>query len=127
YTFKCEHKFARRVSSAAYTIYLFHHSIVIVLGIAAITLGLNIHVAFLGIVILTFYLTLQIHRKISSSPLLLLLFNGQPLSLGGEQHPNREKAIVLVKHLLEHRAAIGDVNSRELTDMGRPIVVGDAH
>lgn len=66
------------MSDSSYTIYLFHHLIVICLGLVAIELGLPPFAGFIAIVVLTVFATIGIHRYlISKFPLLKLAFNGK--------------------------------------------------
>lgn len=71
---------ARQISDASYTIYLFHHLLVILLGVMAVKFDLNPHVGFALIVALVFMLTLRIHQFISQTPLLSLLLNGKTIT-----------------------------------------------
>jgi glucan biosynthesis protein C len=65
------------LADAAYTIYLFHHLLVIVLAWWLIDSGLGVAVKFPLVILLTFTLTLALHRGvIRRVPLLRLLFNG---------------------------------------------------
>lgn len=66
------------LSDSSYTIYLFHHLIVISLGLIALELGLPPFVEFLIIIVLTVLATVGIHRYlINKIPLLKLAFNGK--------------------------------------------------
>lgn len=67
----------RRISEASYSIYLFHHVLVILLGTGFARLSLPPLVEFGSIVVVTFWLTLQLHeRVIARVPLFSWLFNG---------------------------------------------------
>ncbi|AGA29618.1 acyltransferase family protein [Singulisphaera acidiphila] len=80
--------FLRRLADASYTIYLFHHVIVIGLGIALLGLPITAWTKFLAIVLLTFILTFGIHRfVIAPFPLLGFLFNGR-LRVGKQSFPS---------------------------------------
>ncbi|MBU2711432.1 acyltransferase family protein [Zooshikella harenae] len=66
------------LSDASYSIYLFHHLIVISLGIWIVQLELNMYLGFSLIVVSAMLLSLCIHHfLILRLPLLRLLFNGK--------------------------------------------------
>lgn len=66
------------LSDASYSVYLFHHLIVILLGILAIRMGLNSHMSLAAIITLTIGLTLAIHHfVIRRYRTASLLFNGK--------------------------------------------------
>jgi glucan biosynthesis protein C len=66
------------LADAAYTIYLFHHLTVIVIAWWLIDSGLSVAVKFPLLILITFTLTLALHRGvIRRVPLLRLLFNGR--------------------------------------------------
>lgn len=66
------------LSSSSYTIYLFHHLIVIVLGLVAIELGLSPFWGMTIIICSTVMITLGIHHYIvNKSDFLKLIFNGK--------------------------------------------------
>jgi glucan biosynthesis protein C len=68
----------RYLSEASYSIYLFHHVIVIALGMAMIPLGLSCGVKFTLLVAATLMLTLAIHHfLILRFAVLRFLFNGK--------------------------------------------------
>ncbi|MDP5150888.1 acyltransferase family protein [Rheinheimera baltica] len=68
----------RFLSEASYTVYLFHHFIVIALGLSIMQTGLPPVVGYSLVVIATLLLTLAIHRYvIAPSRILRLGFNGK--------------------------------------------------
>lgn len=79
--FNSNSKFFQDLASASYTIYLFHHILVIAFGLIIIQLNLGIWFKFVLLVSLVFIATHFIHRYfISKSVMLSRLFNGK--------HPN---------------------------------------
>jgi glucans biosynthesis protein C len=73
----------KELSDAAYTIYLFHHIVVIGLGIALMSLAIPILEKFILIVLTTFLVTFWLHRHvIQRVPFLSLLFNGSAHASG---------------------------------------------
>jgi glucan biosynthesis protein C len=82
------HPLFRYLSGASYTIYLFHHLIVVVLGYSLITVELPALVKFLIVLTVTGIATVAVHSLvISRSTLLSILFNGKPQANG--LHPSR--------------------------------------
>lgn len=72
------HQYWRFLSEASYSVYLFHHVIVISLGLLLINVGLPPLVGFCLIVAVTLALTLAIHKYlIAPNKILRLLFNGK--------------------------------------------------
>jgi glucan biosynthesis protein C len=74
----------KELADASYTIYLFHHSIVIVLVLTAnlvlthYNVDINPNIVFISIIIITLFLTKFIHTQlISKSHFLTLIFNGK--------------------------------------------------
>jgi glucan biosynthesis protein C len=68
------------LAAASYSVYLFHHLLIIGFGIILINLELNIMVKFIILISLTYICTLAIHHfLILKIPALHYLFNGCPL------------------------------------------------
>ena len=66
------------LSDASYSIYLFHHIFVVIIGMALIPLALSIYVKFLAVMLTAGALSLAIHHfGVLRSPVLRLLFNGK--------------------------------------------------
>jgi glucan biosynthesis protein C len=69
------------LASASYSVYLFHHLLIIIYGIALINLNINIMIKFLILVSITYISTLIIHHfLILKIPFLHYLFNGFTLN-----------------------------------------------
>ncbi len=67
----------RRISEASYTIYLFHHIIVVALGSAMLNLQIPVLVKYLLVCVVTFFTTLVIHeRLINRSRVFKWVFSG---------------------------------------------------
>lgn len=67
----------RHLSDATYSIYLFHHPVVMILGIAFLGMGANIYLEYAIIVFVAFGLPYLLHRwVIARSQTLSFLFNG---------------------------------------------------
>jgi glucan biosynthesis protein C len=76
--FSAESPLTRFLSEASYSIYLFHHVIVIALGIALIPVSLPLPVKFLAICAVTFLATVSMHVLIVRRlPVVRFLFNGK--------------------------------------------------
>lgn len=69
-------RFLGVVSESAYTIYLLHHILVIFFGIVFLSLSVDMYVAYLAIVVLTFSTTLMAHKVIKKHKLFLFFING---------------------------------------------------
>ena len=66
------------LSDASYSIYLFHHILVVVIGIALIPLTFNIYLKFFTLMLTAGAISLAIHHfGVLRSPVLRLLFNGK--------------------------------------------------
>ncbi|MFO1503353.1 MAG: acyltransferase family protein [Steroidobacteraceae bacterium] len=69
------------LADASYTVYLFHHSVVVALGILVMPLAVGPYLKFVGVTVGTLVVTAAIHQYvIRPTPLLRLLYNGRPLS-----------------------------------------------
>lgn len=67
----------RRISEASYTIYLFHHVIVIALGIAFLNWQVPALIKYVTICVATFFITIVIHEKvINQNRVLKWTFSG---------------------------------------------------
>ena len=69
-------RFARRMTDASFTIYLFHHPLIYALGTLFILISLPPLVEFTIIVAATTITAYSLHQAIRRSPLALFLFNG---------------------------------------------------
>lgn len=68
----------RFLSDASYTVYLFHHLLVVALGLCWLQRGWPATIGLIALIALTLALTLLIHRfGIQASPALRFLFNGK--------------------------------------------------
>lgn len=71
-------KLFQYLSDASYTIYLFHHVLVIAFSILVIPLAIPIFIKFILVIIMTFASTIIIHnRLICKLPFMSILFNGK--------------------------------------------------
>lgn len=72
------YKFFAALSDASYTIYLFHHIFIIIIGMILIDLNINIYFKFALLISSTFVITSLIHEYIIKKiPITSLLFNGK--------------------------------------------------
>ncbi|MQB38789.1 glucans biosynthesis protein MdoC [Agrobacterium tumefaciens] len=69
-------RFARRMTDASFTIYLFHHPLIYAFGTLFILIALPPIVEFAIIVVATTVVAYMLHQAIRLSPLALFLFNG---------------------------------------------------
>jgi glucan biosynthesis protein C len=89
-----EHPFARYMSDASYSIYLFHHIFIIAFGMAVIPMRLPSGVKFLMIVTATTAITMAIHHfLILRFNVLRLLFNGKANRVAPKAAPARAPAM----------------------------------
>lgn len=68
-----------RLVDASFSIYLFHHPIIIVLVIALLPLGMAPLLEWVLVCLVTLAISYALHRAIARSALLLFVFNGVPL------------------------------------------------
>lgn len=66
----------RYLSDASYTVYLFHHLLVVVLAIVLVAAGFDGPLALPVLVVAVIAATLAIHRLVAASPVARYLFNG---------------------------------------------------
>ncbi|QKJ93011.1 acyltransferase family protein [Agrobacterium pusense] len=78
-------RFARRMTDASFTIYLFHHPLIYTLGTLFILISLPPLVEFTFIIAATTITAYSLHQALRRSPLALFLFNGirKPREAGG--------------------------------------------
>ncbi|MNK41645.1 glucans biosynthesis protein [compost metagenome] len=69
-------RFARRMTDASFTIYLFHHPLIYAFGTLFILFALPPILEFAIIVAATTVVAYMLHQVIRLSPLVLFLFNG---------------------------------------------------
>jgi glucans biosynthesis protein C len=73
----------KHLSEASYSLYLLHHPIVMVMGIAFLGISMNIFVEYGIIVAAGFAIPYLAHRYlIAPWPLMSFLFNGKPFKRG---------------------------------------------
>ena len=66
------------LSQASYSVYIFHHILIVAMGLALYKLSFNIYLEFFMIVLVTFSITMAIHfMLIEKNPVLAFLFNGR--------------------------------------------------
>lgn len=68
----------RSLVDASFTVYLVHQPVIALLGVAFLAVSLPPAVEFVGIVLVTAGVSYAAHLGVRSSPVLLLLFNGEP-------------------------------------------------
>lgn len=83
----------KRFSASAYSIYLFHHPVVMALGIAFLSIGLNIFLEYALIVAAAFVVPYVLHRfAIARSQTLSFIFNGERRTRPNEAISGRHAA-----------------------------------
>jgi glucan biosynthesis protein C len=84
---------ARTLADASYTIYLFHHVTVILVGGWLLGAAINVYAKFLIVVLATFAITFALHLVVRRIPALSLLYGGK-WPIGPQRgHPHADNAL----------------------------------
>lgn len=76
-----QNRWSQRISEASYTIYLFHHALVVLFGLVLIQWRVPVELKYAVICLLTFLITFYFHEKVlARSQILRWLFSGVWLS-----------------------------------------------